>query len=187
MPAATAARQGPRPAQNANDKTSLAWTVLKYAGLYFGIQIISSIALRPESPIGKFIGRQAPGPSSGGDVAKEVPVPAVQPQTAGMTATALWSAGDDMTCSVFLSTGETNGPRLPFHRFEPVKYGDWAWSQSWETEFHVPTVGLPLCFTGMCLNKRRAAVRPAKRDAVCRDLPGSEWSHARHQRSTIQH
>ena len=29
---------------------------------------------------------------------------------------------------------------LPSHTFEPVKYGEWDWHQTWETEFDLPAV-----------------------------------------------
>lgn len=142
MPAAVQAAR-PAPARGpAAEPQQTNWfnQILRYVALYIGIQVVSSFLLKPDSPLGKLIGRNAPGPSSGGDLSKEVPVPQQgQPVEEG-SATALWSQNDLMTCSVYLSTGGRDAATLPSHTFEPVKYGDWSWSQTWETEFQVPAV-----------------------------------------------
>jgi len=94
------------------------------------------------SPFAKYL-KQTPGPSSGVDTSKAVPVPS-QAVSTKREAVALWPAQSELTLSVYVSTFDNPAAvfyhkDLPYHTFEPVKYGDWNWpEQTWETSFKVP-------------------------------------------------
>lgn len=117
-----------------------------------------SWALGPNSPLSGMINRASPGPSSGVDQSKAVPVPrpavqSVQSQAKPgvVDAVALWPEQTDMTLRVYVSTSDDpyasaqRDSYLLQHTFEPVKYGDWKWpEQTWSTTFDVPQVSLPL-------------------------------------------
>lgn len=119
------------------------------------IATVSSYFLGGKSPIANLIQRASPGPSSGGDPAKEVRVPDQQQKQQGTreaTAISIFPANSELSLSVYLSAGQLDlsRPSLPHHTFEPVRFGDWNFSQTWETSFKVPAVSLSLailCFT----------------------------------------
>lgn len=100
-----------------------------------------------KSPFSNFIKKNSPGPSSGVDTDKAVPVPAKNQATANnQSAVSLWPAQSALTLSVYVSASDDpsaayRDPALPYHTFDPVQYGDWTWpEQSWETSFKVPSV-----------------------------------------------
>lgn len=131
-------------ANEQQQQPSMVRTVIKYFALYWLVTSGSTLLLSPQSPIAKFIKGNAPGPSSGGDPGKTVPVPSTPAKTTVHDAAPFWPANSQLTLSVYLSLDGTvnfDRPTLPYHKFEPFQYGDWKFSQSWETEFDVPVVG----------------------------------------------
>lgn len=143
--APAAAGQNPR----AQDLEQDSWfkKAIKYLAIWWIVSTASSFLLGPQSPVAGWLGKNAPGPSSGGDPSKEVKVPQQQQQTQakGPEAGSMWPEGANLTLTVYLSTAQRwdhpEGSVIAQHTFQPVQYGDWDWTQSWETEFDVPQVG----------------------------------------------
>lgn len=147
--AAPVGRQNPRPENIEQD--SWLRKAAKYFALWWVITTASSFLLGPQSPVAGWLGKNAPGPSSGGDPAKEVKVPDQQQQqqqrqAKGPEAAAMWPEAANLTLHVYLSTAPRwdSATKADFvlaeHAFEPVQYGSWDWAQAWETEFDVPQV-----------------------------------------------
>lgn len=172
MPPRTAAGAGENPAApRADDAPREDWLrrVLKYVAVWWLVSTGSSFLLGPKSPLAGLINKNAPGPSSGGDPSKEVKTS----QASGPQATPIWPEGASLTLSVYLSTSRWDheaNPELPRYVFEPVKYGDWNWQQTWETEFDVPPVIHP---PSRCFHSRKLGLNKLMIYSPCNTMARS--------------
>ncbi|WAQ93365.1 hypothetical protein PtA15_18A425 [Puccinia triticina] len=121
-----AARPAAQPAQQ---QAGFLSTILKNAPLmllaYFASSWLSSSFLKPSSTV---------GPTTAQDPAKV---------EAEYTTVPIWPIGTPLDILVRLSTSsdmysDENPDDLPRHKFSDIRFGDWNWTQIWESDFNVP-------------------------------------------------
>ncbi|PLW17605.1 hypothetical protein PCASD_17648 [Puccinia coronata f. sp. avenae] len=104
-------------------------TLLKNAPLmllaYFASSWLSSSFLKPSSTV---------GPKAAQDPARV---------EAEYTTVPIWPVSTPLDVNVRLSTSsdiysDENLDDLPRHKFSNIRFGDWNWTQVWETDFNVP-------------------------------------------------